>query len=677
MSGPRIPMMYRAMGRSIAGKSSVARTRRQKRLAKARAIKKQLRKKQQTDRENNTEEHHPVVESKFGAFESEDAYYYEYYRRLDEEQQTTQQEQVLESEPDLEPDLEPDSDENEAVGDTYDLALEVAHQFLMGEEWQRNITSFIHQNCSTFTYKEMQEGKFDHQHHTVWNQFRDMVELKVSTILRQLGLEPEMLAARCRRVLRTRGSLQRRHASEVVRSLLVIDDFSAFCSLVIQLEEKRMDTINVPLANDDVPLVNDTETYYETKNNAVDQQIDLIVQQDPTLYTFSCTKNSNGAVSLGMELISRVSGGGCIVRNVETDSFAEKNGVKRGHVIMYINNCNVERYELSQVINLLKGIENNGDPSAMTIVLRKRIAVSVSANKDSTTTDSTPSSTDFQRLKSFTMTKEECHHLFDLPSDWFQQIKIATAIMNKKQKNKKELKYLLPWATASKKLDAHNYANNQNSSDSTTINSTLSPEEILQLRFDVFIKRIDVDLYVAKQMLRDVYAKTTESTATTEADVLMMKCLERQSLLENEVIEQRNVVLSTNQELNIHENMYGDIYLYLQTALRKEQNQENNLVDDPNVSSKMNETETDGRDVIPQRASSIVPKILKLLVLEAEKEHIINTIRNTFENDSLKVPTTTPTSFSSKTNDIDGENDESDAFLDSIRYLKGKVMLAC
>ena len=92
----------------------------------------------------------------------------------------------------------------------------------------------------------------------------------------------------------------------------------------------------------------------------------------------------------------------------------------------------------------------------------------------------------------------------------------------------------------------------------------------------------------------------------------------------------------------------------------------------------MNETETDGRDVIPQRASSIVPKILKLLVLEAEKEHIINTIRNTFEKDSLKVPTTTPTSFSSKTNDIDGENDESDdPFLDSIRYLKGKVMLAC
>ena len=67
MSGPRIPLAYRAMGRSIAGKSSVAQTRRQKRLAKARAIKKQLRQKQQTDRENNTEEHHPVVESKFGA----------------------------------------------------------------------------------------------------------------------------------------------------------------------------------------------------------------------------------------------------------------------------------------------------------------------------------------------------------------------------------------------------------------------------------------------------------------------------------------------------------------------------------------------------------------------------------------------------------------------------------
>ena len=84
-----------------------------------------------------------------------------------------------------------------------------------------------------------------------------------------------------------------------------------------------------------------------------------------------------------------------------------------------------------------------------------------------------------------------------------------------------------------------------------------------------------------------------------------MNCLQRQNELENEVTLQRNVVLTSNKNLNINENMFGEMYMYMQDALTSS-------------SSRSNRVSDDGRDVIPQRCGELVPQILKLLVLELE-----------------------------------------------------------
>ena len=79
------------MGRAIAGKPSIAQTRREKRLKKAHILRAQRRKNKVPVAAVAV----PVAEagaggaggeSKFGSFENEDAYYFEYYRRLEEEE---------------------------------------------------------------------------------------------------------------------------------------------------------------------------------------------------------------------------------------------------------------------------------------------------------------------------------------------------------------------------------------------------------------------------------------------------------------------------------------------------------------------------------------------------------------------------------------------------------------
>ena len=85
----------------------------------------------------------------------------------------------------------------------------------------------------------------------------------------------------------------------------------------------------------------------------------------------------------------------------------------------------------------------------------------------------------------------------------------------------------------------------------------------------------------------------------------------------------------------------------------------------------------DGRDAIPQRAGTLIPQVLKLLVLEAEQEHVVNSIRNAFDQDDMQVPTTVPSSSSSSSSSSPSSKEqEDDPFLDSLRYLKGRVMLA-
>ena len=223
-------MRYRAMGRSIAGKPSIAQTRRTKRLRKARRLR------TERDKQNSLKTT-TVGASKFGAFEDEDAYYFEYYRRLEEEEAATAENNDDHATP-LEPEPEPDSDESDGIGDQFDLALDIAHQFLMGPEWQHTILSFVETHCNhkVFAPTDVCEGKFDHDNHSVWRKFCQTAETKVTGVLETLGLQADMLVRRCRRVLRTEGSRQKRHASEVVRALLVIDDFAAFCRLVLDCQ---------------------------------------------------------------------------------------------------------------------------------------------------------------------------------------------------------------------------------------------------------------------------------------------------------------------------------------------------------------------------------------------------------------------------------------------------------
>ena len=252
-----VPMRYRAMGRAIAGKPSIAQTRREKRLKKARILRAQRRKNKVPVAAVAV----PVAEagaggaggeSKFGSFENEDAYYFEYYRRLEEEEEGEEGrgEQVggegegegKETRTDTYySSSEAESDENDGVGDEFDLALDIAHQFLTGNEWSNDILNFVEQRCQNqvFVPRDMEEGKFDHDHHQIWCEFRTMAEKKIETLLEQLGLSTDTLVRRCRRVLRTRGDRHRRHASQVVRALLVIDDFAAFCRLVLDIQVKE------------------------------------------------------------------------------------------------------------------------------------------------------------------------------------------------------------------------------------------------------------------------------------------------------------------------------------------------------------------------------------------------------------------------------------------------------
>ena len=247
------------MGRAIAGKPSIAQTRREKRLKKAHILRAQRRK----NKVPVAAVAAPVAEagaggaggeSKFGSFENEDAYYFEYYRRLEEEEggQVGSGWQVEgeggggREEEETRTDTyysssEAESDENDGVGDEFDLALDIAHQFLTGIGWSNDILNFVEQRCQNqvFVPRDMEEGKFDHDHHQIWCEFRTMAEKKIETLLKQLGLSTDILVRRCRRVLRTKGDRHRRHASQVVRALLVIDDFAAFCRLVLDIQVKE------------------------------------------------------------------------------------------------------------------------------------------------------------------------------------------------------------------------------------------------------------------------------------------------------------------------------------------------------------------------------------------------------------------------------------------------------
>ena len=117
--------------------------------------------------------------------------------------------------------------------------------------------------------------------------------------------------------------------------------------------------------------------------------------------------------------------------------------------------------------------------------------------------------------------------------------------------------------------------------------------------------------------------------------------------------------------------------MYLQSVLR---------------STSSQSSTNDGRDIIPQRCGELVPQILKLLVLEAEQEHVVDQIRNSFEDESLSVPTEAPirttegketggdgsssTEFmrASKTNE-GTEFEDNDPFLDSIRYVGRRMVV--
>jgi hypothetical protein len=157
-----------------------------------------------------------------------------------------------------------------------------------------------------------------------------------------------------------------------------------------------------------------------------------------------------------------------------------------------------------------------------------------------------------------------------------------------------------------------------------------------------------------------------------------MAHLNRQAELDKAVTDQRNIVLSTNDHLTINGNRYGEMYLYLQSVLR---------------STSCQSSTNDGRDIIPQRCGELVPQILKLLVLEAEQEHVIDHIRNSFEDESLSVPTEAPIwtnegketgddgsssstefMYASKTNEVT-EFEDNDPFLDSIRYVGRRLVV--
>lgn len=521
------------MGRSIAGKPSIAETRRNKRLRKARLLREARRK--EREQIPLATDCIPVTtgETKFGAFETEDDYYFEYFRRIQmEEDLTNNNIQVAEE---LEEEI--DSDENEGTGDDFDMALDIAHQFLMGEEWQSDIINFITEQCSdtNFQPNDISEGKFNHENYDTWCKFREMSEKKVTDLLESLGLQADTLVRRCRRVLRTKGSGRRKHASEVVRALLVIDDFGAFCRLVLDCQDIKL--------------------------NERDQ-----INQRKTIPCASVAGQQTGNSSVATTTQAR---------------------------------C-----------------------------------------------------TDAERKQ-----------LLDLPIDWIQQVNVARAITSKKDLDNDETESLIPWAQAALQLNENINA------------SVLSPEDLLSLRSRVFFTRIDVDVFVAKKLLHGSTTKINNEEKSNQDENHLMNCLQRQNELQNEVTLQRNVVLTSNKNLNINENMFGEMYMYMQDALTSS-------------SSRSNRVSDDGRDVIPQRCGELVPQILKLLVLEAEQEYIVNEIRSFFEDEALSVPKVQifdksvvvgdggSNAFESK----EEQNEEKEVhddhcFLDSIKYIKGKVLV--
>ena len=513
-------------------------------------------------------------ESKFGAFATEDDYYFEYYRRLDAENQDAT---ATASFPP--PQSDSDSDETDGIGDAFDMALDVAHQFLMGPEWQSTIFQFIMERCNptTFTPNDMSEGKFDHEHYDTWLSFREMAEQNVTTVLENLGLQSDMLVRRCRRVLRTKGNRQRRHASEVVRALLVIDDFGAFCRLVLDCQKTSVGN-----------TTNDARQPDQYQNNAANNAAVTATPSAPPL--------EHGAAN---------------------------------------------------------HIATAATTTAATTAEHK------SSGSSPPTTMATPHSTQS------TCTDKERQQLLDLPIDWSQQIHVARAIASKIDLDPSEQQWLIPWAHAALELNTH--------TDSTA----LSPEKLLALRSHVFLTRIDVDVFVAKKILQSSTTPPITHNATKSENTLMAH-LNRQAELDKAVTDQRNIVLSTNDHLTINGNRYGEMYLYLQSVLR---------------STSSQSSTNDGRDIIPQRCGELVPQILKLLVLEAEQEHVIDHIRNSFEDESLSVPTEAPIwtnegketgddgsssstefMYASKTNEVT-EFEDNDPFLDSIRYVGRRLVV--